>query len=57
MLNLKINISPDTDPEYLNQIIDYRKGSEPDDAPDSCASLLREICKPNKSKSKSLWTM
>lgn len=49
--------SPDTDPEYLNQIIDYREGSEPDDAPDSCASLLREICKPNKSRSHALWTM
>jgi hypothetical protein len=33
---------PDTDPEYMNQIIDYREGSEPDDAPDSAASLLRE---------------
>lgn len=49
--------SPDTDPEYLNQIIDYREGSEPDDAPDSCASLLREICKPNKSRSKALYSM
>lgn len=49
--------SPDTDPEYLNQIIDYREGSEPDDAPDSCATIFREICKPNKSRSKALWTM
>lgn len=49
--------SPDTDPEYLNQIIDYREGSEPDDAPDSCASLIREICKPNKSRSKALYSM
>lgn len=47
--------SPDTDPEYLNQVLDYREGSEPDDAPDSCASLLREICKPNKAKSRSLY--
>ena len=47
--------SPDTDPEYLNQILDYREGSEPDDAPDSCASLIREICKPNQSKSMALW--
>jgi hypothetical protein len=47
--------SPDTDPEYLNQILDYREGSEPDDAPDSCASLLREICKPHKAKSRSLY--
>ena len=52
----RIYWSPDTDPEYLNQIIDYREGSEPDDAPDSCATLFREICKPNKSKSRALWT-
>ena len=51
----KIRWSPDTDPEYLNQIIDYREGSEPDDSPDSCASLIREICKPNKSRSRALW--
>lgn len=49
--------SPNTDSEYLNQCVDFREGSEPDDAPDSCASLLREICKPNKSRSKALWTM
>lgn len=30
------------DPEYMNQILDYVKGEEPDDAPDSAASLLRE---------------
>lgn len=53
----KIYWSEDTDPEYLNQILDYREGSEPDDAPDSCSSLIREICKPNKSKSKSLYSM
>lgn len=52
-----IHWSPDTDPEYLNQIVDYREGSEPDDAPDSCATLLREICKPNKSKSKVLYSL
>lgn len=51
----KIGWSPDTDPEYLNQILDYREKSEPDDAPDSCASLIREICKPQKRKSKSLY--
>ena len=49
--------SPDTDPEYLNQIIDYREGNEPDDAPDSCGTIFREICKPNKSKSHALWSM
>lgn len=49
--------SPDTDPEYLNQILDYREGSEPDDAPDSCGTIFREICKPNKSKSHALWKL
>jgi len=32
----------DTDDEYMNQILDYREGSEPDDAPDSAAALFRE---------------
>lgn len=32
----------DTDPNYLSQIIDYTEDAEPDDAPDSCSSLLRE---------------
>ena len=30
-----------TDPEYMVQIIDYREGEGPDDAPDSAASILR----------------
>lgn len=33
----------DTDNEYINQIVDYQEGGEPDDAPDSLASLLREM--------------
>lgn len=36
-----IDFDPDTDPEYINQIVDYVEGSEPDDAPDSLASLGR----------------
>jgi hypothetical protein len=28
-------------PEYMNQILDYMEGQEPDDCPDSAASLLR----------------
>lgn len=28
--------------DYISQIIDYKEGEEPDDAPDSAASLLRE---------------
>lgn len=32
----------DTDPEYIDQILDYNINAEHDDAPDSIASLLRE---------------
>lgn len=32
-----------TDPEYLNQIIDYTEDAEHDDAPDSAASLIRVL--------------
>ena len=32
----------DTDPEYIDQILDYNIHAEHDDAPDSIASLLRE---------------
>lgn len=38
-----ITWDPNTDPDYLSQICDYAEGSEPDDAPDSAASLLREV--------------
>lgn len=31
----------DTDPEFMNQILDYVEGSEPDDAPDATASAGR----------------
>jgi hypothetical protein len=34
--------APETGDEYMNQVMDYREGSEPDDAPDSAASLFRE---------------
>ncbi len=34
--------------EYLEQILDYREGQEPDDAPDSLASLLRFFNKNKK---------
>lgn len=33
----------DTDPEYINQILDYTEHAEHDDAPDSAASLLRRM--------------
>ena len=34
--------SPESDDEYMAQIVDYKEGAEPDDAPDSAASLIRE---------------
>lgn len=33
----------ETDPNYLNQILDFQEGQEPDDCPDSAASLLRML--------------
>lgn len=33
----------DTDPDYINEILDYTEDAEHDDAPDSLASLLREL--------------
>jgi len=32
----------ETHDEYMGQIVDWQEGAEPDDAPDSAASLLRE---------------
>ena len=53
----KIYWSPNTDDEYINMITDWRPGTKDhDDCPDSCASLIREICKPGQSKSKAMWT-
>ena len=34
---------PETDPEYLAQILDYTENAEHDDAPDSAASLIRQF--------------
>ena len=42
----KLGFYKGTDDEYLSQIVDYREGSEPDDAPDSLSSIIRELCKP-----------
>lgn len=38
----KIDWDPETDIEYMEQVIDYEKNSGPDDCPDSAASLIRE---------------
>jgi hypothetical protein len=46
---------PNTDPEYMNQILDYMEKQEPDDCPDSAASLLREAF--YREDDMSLWTL
>lgn len=33
----------ETDPEYMSQILDYQEGQDPDDAPDSAASLIQRM--------------
>ena len=38
----------DTDKEYIAEILDYTENAEHDDAPDSAASLLRDIMNTNK---------
>lgn len=34
---------PGTDPEYINEILEYNEQAEHDDAPDSLASIIREL--------------
>jgi hypothetical protein len=38
-----IKFSDDCNSDYVNQVIDYIEGQEPDDAPDSLAGLCREM--------------
>ena len=38
----------DTDPEYINQILDYSEFAEHDDAPDSAACLIRKFSTKSK---------
>jgi hypothetical protein len=38
----QIEWAEETDLNYMNQILDYSENQEPDDAPDSAASLVRE---------------
>lgn len=33
----------DTDPDYINEILDYTENAEHDDSPDSAASIIRKI--------------
>ena len=40
-----VNVSwlEETDPDYINEILDYTENAEHDDSPDSAASILREL--------------
>ena len=47
-----------TDAEYIDQICDYNENAEHDDAPDSCASMIRYFWKKKEEKEsnyKSIW--
>ena len=48
-----LHFANDCQSEYLNQILDYQEGQEPDDAPDSLAGIMREM----GFSSKSEWTV
>lgn len=39
----KIYFLSDTDPEYINEILDYTEFAEHDDSPDSAASIIRKF--------------
>lgn len=39
----KIKFLEETDPNYINEILDYTENAEHDDAPDSLASILRKL--------------
>lgn len=41
----KIKFLEDSDPDYINEILDYTEDAEHDDAPDSLASILRKLDK------------
>lgn len=45
----------DTDEEYMNQILDWKMGEEPDDAPDSAASLIKKAFRSGSRADESLY--
>ena len=44
-----------SDEDYITQIVEYQEGEEPDDAPDSAASMIR-ILRPGKKSGKSFYS-
>jgi len=45
----------DTDDEYMEQIIDYELGTEPDDCPDSAGSLVQHCFSTTNAYEEALW--
>lgn len=41
----EVHFDENCQPEYLNQILDYEEGLEPDDCPDSAACMIRRLDK------------
>jgi hypothetical protein len=50
----KIFFDPDTDDDYMGMITDWKTGEEPNDSPDSLASILRRVFY-KQNVNKSLW--
>jgi hypothetical protein len=50
-----IEWAPDTDDEYMIQVTEYKEGIEPDDAPDSAASLFREAFSQRKLAARAMY--
>jgi hypothetical protein len=53
----QIEWAEETDGEYLAQMTDYREKQEPDDAPDSAASLLRQAFHPQGKANAAMYTL
>lgn len=54
----RLRFTEDTDPEYLGMVCEYQEGQEPDDAPDSLASILRQVLAmvdPNMNSTRALY--
>lgn len=51
-----IDFDSKSDPEYINQILDYIEGQEPDDSPDSIASLVRQKFYKKSKNTNNLWS-
>jgi hypothetical protein len=50
-----IEWAAETDEEYMSQITEYKEGVEPDDAPDSAASLFKEAFPQSSTSAREKW--